>query len=893
MRGRSQLTSVLLVAVCSAVGCRLVDWGTTVGLRPPPQSTVHPPAVSADDRPQGGLEFRDGLVRLLAHDTWNANSKWSVVSAWDGRTGSQSMLPDLRWRLGAGDAHNWLDDQQRTLGDRALEAELRKLSRRNDLVGYNAAIIWAQRSPATAEAACGVLLKLSGPAPPSYRVVSAEADTATGQADNRPRRIVVSPAMRAAAAEAWCRLLSQRTGDVQQRLLEPARVLRHGRLPPLVTAEFYLGLSRCVPPDLVPRLPESLGVAGGNAAAAIPQLRIAALRGCVMYALWNVYSDSSSRSGPVAESAAKSANSPQLWPESIWDCQWEDDAEIKSLFGLWIALVRLPGALETLEDQLLDLRPDVRHAAIVSLGFLETDAARVVLLRQAESSSVRMRAEAVRSLSRWGASSLEPFLQDEAAEVRAAAVSGLRSDPNPRSLLQIRRALTDDHSLVQQAAVEVLSDVPDHLALSLLFHGLQESQFRARKACWHAITGRLGRAFPFPINKPLAQRREAARAAAKTLQLRPAVLEMVLKQGLRTSEPRDPQRRDEVRRRVEMVLSSASADQNQQHVALERMRQLTISDVPLIESAVSWPDPRAEILFQQTLPHLHPVYAALADWQAASDVGQRRRFAAELLAQSRRYSLSPLMLERLLQLMRREQDRQIWNHVHDVVASQPDPEGSQRIVQLMLNQPSASLRRMGCAWVSQHAERFVVAHGQWIHAVWLHPLLEDADARVQLAAVQAAGHCGHPALLEDIHGRDGIGVHRGLRTLYDQATGDLRFAVALSMSRLGDRRGAQELMLLTRAQRSRDRLQAVQAIGESGQPAVYVPDLIGLLEVEPQQQVRTAVLQSLGKLVPENEQPQELELIINQKKKADVWRRWLDESGQRPILNGSRRVWSS
>ena len=148
-------------------------------------------------------------------------------------------------------------------------------------------------------------------------------------------------------------------------------------------------------------------------------------------------------------------------------------------------------------------------------------------------------------------------------------------------------------------------------------------------------------------------------------------------------------------------------------------------------------------------------------------------------------------------------------------------------------------------------------------------------------------------MLEDIHGRGGIDVHRGLRTLYDQATGELRFAVALSMSRLGDRPATQELMLLTRAHRIDDRLRAVRAIGESGQSAVYVPHLIELLEVEPQQQIRSAVLQSLLMLVPENEQPQGLKLMINQKKKSEVWRRWLDESHQRPILNESRRVWDS
>ncbi|MEO1994033.1 MAG: HEAT repeat domain-containing protein, partial [Planctomycetaceae bacterium] len=390
----------------------------------------------------------------------------------------------------------------------------------------------------------------------------------------------------------------------------------------------------------------------------------------------------------------------KAWPESIWDCQWEDDAEIKNLFGLWIALVGMPGALETLEDHLLDLRPDVRHAAIVSLGFLGTAEAQHVLLRQAESSSVRMRAEAVRSLSRWGSESLFAFLDDDDAEVRSAAVSGLRSDVGPRALLQIRRAMTDKHAVVQKAAVDALSGVSDRLALSLLFYGLQESQFRARKACWHAITDRLGRPFPFPINKPLEQRRQAARMAAQSLQLESAVLQLVLEEGLAKSSEGEAQHKDDVRRRVAAVLSATQGNSDQQHVALQRVRQLTVNDVPAIEDAVPWPDPRSEILFEHVLPHLHPVYATLENWHTAEHLGERQRAAAEFLLQSRRMTISPLMLERLLRLMRREQDRQIWKHVYDVVANQPDLEVSQRIVHMMLNQPSATVRRMGCEWVS-------------------------------------------------------------------------------------------------------------------------------------------------------------------------------------------------
>ncbi|MEO1995989.1 MAG: HEAT repeat domain-containing protein, partial [Planctomycetaceae bacterium] len=186
--------------------------------------------------------------------------------------------------------------------------------------------------------------------------------------------------------------------------------------------------------------------------------------------------------------------------------------------------------------------------------------------------------------------------------------------------------------------------------------------------------------------------------------------------------------------------------------------------------------------------------------------------------------------------------------------------------------------RMGCEWVSQNASRFVATHGQWIHALWLHPLFEDSDEGVRLAAVRAAGHSGHPALLEDLRGPDGIDVHWGLRSLYDQATGKLRFAAAVSLSRLGDRRGTQELLLLTRDQQLSERLHAVQAMGESGQSAVFVTHLVGLLQSEPQQQVRSAILQSLLLLVEAADRPQGLKLAINEKKKCDVWRRWLDES---------------
>ncbi|MEO1994034.1 MAG: hypothetical protein ABGZ17_02025, partial [Planctomycetaceae bacterium] len=282
MRGLPHLSAILLSLGCPSVGCRLVDSGVQFFQRSHDVAEVSP---SSDGELSGdSLEFRDGLLRALNHDTWNSNSQWSAVAAWDARSGSQMTAHSLRWRLGGGEIHRWLDEQQRLVGRRSVDQALRELSRRDDLVGYNATIVWAQCSPALAKSVSDVLQRLSGPSPPSYLGLESDsgAQAEQGTDGSRRRRRVLSPAMRAAAAEAWCRVLARGLDDPQARLSAAARVLRNGGLPPLVTAEYFQGLSRWIAPDLIPRLPESLDsyqrTSNTASSPMLPELRSAALR---------------------------------------------------------------------------------------------------------------------------------------------------------------------------------------------------------------------------------------------------------------------------------------------------------------------------------------------------------------------------------------------------------------------------------------------------------------------------------------------------------------------------------------------------------------------------------------------------------------------------------------
>ena len=135
------------------------------------------------------------------------------------------------------------------------------------------------------------------------------------------------------------------------------------------------------------------------------------------------------------------------------------------------------------------------------------------------------------------------------------------------------------------------------------------------------------------------------------------------------------------------------------------------------------------------------------------------------------------------------------------------------------------------------------------------PLFFDADASVQFAAIEAAGRCHSPLVLDGVGGDDDESLPtRGLRSLLMHPDQQLRFAVVIAMSRLGDPQGMQEMVRLGYHPESNIREDVVQAMGESGQSR-FIEHLLRLAWTESNDLVKRAILKSLGRLVPAVEHP--------------------------------------
>jgi hypothetical protein len=286
------------------------------------------------------------------------------------------------------------------------------------------------------------------------------------------------------------------------------------------------------------------------------------------------------------------------------------------------------------------------------------------------------------------------------------------------------------------------------------------------------------------------------------------------------------------------------------------------ADVPLLERLLLDSAERpSEVVYADVLPQLSPTYGALRDL-GSSDVDVRRRGAQQLAQQAQSGSLSPLAVRRLSERLLHEQDRLVWRYATNAVLADASDECA-RIAELAANHVWPDIRMLGCDYAARH--------GRPQFAAWLLPLLHDRDRNVQMAAVQAAGRCSHPLLLDGTP--SGAVPLPGLRPLLTHADERLRTAAAISMSRLGDPQAMQELVRLSFQSTAAVREQAVAAMGVSGQTR-FIEHLVRLGWTEPNAGVQRAILTSLEQLTPAHERPAELAAHPASDARLRIWMAW-------------------
>lgn len=763
------------------------------------------------------------LAEQLDRDDWRPDPAWSPygdAAAFRWRLGSGATTADGEGSTAALTVEGLLADwNDRGPAERGIHPLL-VLAGRADRVGTNAAILLARSDPA---AAAPLADQLAG----MVTGDSIEASEADGFAAllSRVRRPTAPAAKadrpsgttRAATAEAWCHLLSAGDGAAEDRLAAAGRAWQRTDLPDVVRGELLRGLARHLPPE---RIVGYGDLFVGGASAAPPELRRAAIEGCVLYA-------SAHRGRPFAADD---------WPGTIEIAAFDVEAAVRRGYGCWAALAGHPDAVAILTAQLQDTDAETSSSAVESLGLLRTDAARKALELVAAKPSETLRAAAAGPLAAWGPAALRPLMADESPHVRRAAVAALGRCPSPEAAVLLDSVIADGDLDVQRRAVAATADWPDDRALPVLLAGLQNSALRTRREALDEVRRRTGFGDSFPVTAEPAEREVALRELA-TKHGWP--LDGMTRFRLATSDaPKAAAStpNEAVTAALGRLTDPATTAADQES-AFAVLREAGAAAAPSVETfCLGHPGPIADRLQSDLLPAISPAHAAATEI-GSDDVVIRRRGAGRLAELGRTATLSPLVLRRVHERLAREQDGLVWRQIMAAIADDATPDAEQ-IALLALNNTWPDVRRLGCEYASRHARSN--------HATWVLPLLSDENDAVRLAAIEAIGRSGTSA---------GPDAATGLRAAAAGSDQTARFAALAALARLGDESGSTGLLRWAEYEAPAERIKAVKAIAATGRRR-FEPDLARLAWTERDALVRRELLASLEALVPPPQRPE-------------------------------------
>jgi HEAT repeat protein len=778
---------------------------------------------------------------------------------------------------------------------------LRRLAHADNLVGWNAAILWAQQDPASAVEVADLLETLivhppqyvaeddrrsslgnkDGPSrakPWNSKQASEDKNSSSsGDAADRlsptherpsPRLTkTLSAATRCAAAEAWCLVLAASAADPVDGLAPAGRLLERTGLPNEIRAELFRGVARWVRPVNIPRLENALREGEGKQRAPTA-IRRAAIDACLVYAIWNQpAADGRKTTVPAsAQAEAKSA-----WPETVMNCRIDPDVEVRRSFIRWLGFARSEESFDLLKTQADGVDLGLRQAAMESLATLHTDQAHAELRAMAAKTHEALRASAVQALAAWGLQDVTPFARDPSPVVRRVVALELGKHATLDSAILLSGLAVDNNAGVQLAAVRAAQGWPDALAFPLLLHAMRDSSAKTRLAAAQFLSDRKKVARSYRFDAPPEKREAAVNAIASEIGSSLSYLDQVLNREPRATAEVNELRSAEIR----IHLAALIENPGETSAAREWLAGIGARDVPLVEAFLQGPTKvPPDVIYHDVLPKVSPVYAALVELES-TDVTIRRRGAKTLADRGRAATLSRPVLRRLRELLSHEADEPVWRSALTAVASDSTDECAD-VANLALAHRSAEVRQLGCEYLAHH--------GQPAHAVWLLDLIEDRSRSVQLAAVRALGNCGNQVAVRGLKPSEGRRTSPNLRSLLTSPDQELRFAAAVSLCRLGAAEGMQELVRLSYHSNPRVREQAVKEMGLSGQTR-FVEHLVTLGWTEQNDQVRQTILESLNRLVPPENRPPAIGGTTASDAKIKCWVQWLERRNGVPAQN--------
>jgi HEAT repeat protein len=236
---------------------------------------------------------------------------------------------------------------------------------------------------------------------------------------------------------------------------------------------------------------------------------------------------------------------------------------------------------------------------------------------------------------------------------------------------------------------------------------------------------------------------------------------------------------------------------------------------------------------------------------ATDDLSARRRAAEELRDRFAAKPLSSAALDRLAELISRENDALVWLPVFDLLATDAR-EPAMRLACTALGHPSPEVRRRAC----EH----LAAHPDSAHGALLLVSLDDPDSVVVEAAVKALGRL------------DSLPDPNPLERLLASPNRELRVEAAKALTHAGAKSGIAALERLAFDADPQARRRAAVAMGETPDPS-FVPDLIHMLDDRPE--IRQAALASLPR-VAGTEIPVAETAVKDRSpaSEADRWKEW-------------------
>jgi HEAT repeat protein len=549
-------------------------------------------------------------------------------------------------------------------------------------------------------------------------------------------------------------------------------------------------------------------------------------------------------------------------------CRIDPDFQVRRTFIQWLGRARPDGAFELLKTQAESAEVGLRVAALESLGRLHTEAAHAEIKSRAEKTRDTLRAAAVGALSNWGIEEIAHYSHDKSQIVRMAVARELGRQPKLDSAVLLTAMVVDASLDVQLAAVEAVKAWPNDVAFPLLLHAMRDSSPKTRLAAFTQVSQRRKVDVDYRFDGPPDQRQAAVNAVAAAVGSSLSYMDQMLRREPRAASQVNALRAAEIREHLAALIENPS-DSPATAAAREWLAGIGPKDLSIVEAFLKEPTKATpEAIYRDVLPRISPVYAALVDLES-SDLTVRRRGARTIVDRGQAASLSRPVLARLQERLYRETDDLVWRWALSAIGSDSTEDCAQ-IANLALHHQSAEVRQLGCEYLGRH--------GQPAYAVWLLDLVDDRDRSVKLAAIRALGNCGNQVAVRGVKPDKAHNASPNLRSLLSSSDGGVRFAAAVSLCRLGTPEGMQELVRLSYHSNPDTREQAVKEMGLSGQTR-FVSHLVTLGWTERNSPVRQAILESLDRLVPEENRPRSLGETQAPDAKIKCWVEWLQQRG--------------